>query len=218
MSAELIVTDVDNTVLRAERRLWKVLQKLGWEELFPKMRDRYDGVKSLLKPEGQEQFYKLFLSDRFLELDEPLPGAAEALRAFQEAGYRIAYLTGRHDAPGDSMRRGTERWLVHHGFPHPGDGATLLFMKPRRGMDDRAFKEGALSEIAGLGRIRAGIGDRPSDAEAYLQMGIPAILIQGDHYPADGRRAAREGVQVVRDWKELERLLFKRDGLTAPSR
>jgi phosphoglycolate phosphatase-like HAD superfamily hydrolase len=208
--AAQIVTDIDNTILNSEPRLRRTLQELGLEELLPELLARYDGVKALLKPEEQEKFYQLFLSERYLHLDEPLPGAAEALRALREAGYRIVYLTGRHDAPGDSMRRGTELWLVEHGFPHPGDGSTLLRMKPRRGMDDRQFKEEALRELAKLGSLHAGIGDRPSDIEAYLHYGIPAILIRGDdRHPGDGVRAVAGGVEVVRDWSELEALLLR---------
>lgn len=206
--ANLIVTDVDNTILRAERRLRRVLQELGQEKLFPQIKARYDGVKALLRPEEQEKFYKLFLSDRYLHLDEPLPGAAATLQALREAGYRIVYLTGRHDAPHDSMRGGTERWLVEHGFPHPGDGSTLLIMKPKRGMDDRAFKKEALKEILELGHIRAGIGDRPSDGEAYLRHGVGAIQILSDHYPKDELRTMEDAVQAVRDWSELKALLL----------
>ncbi len=225
MRGESIVTDIDNTILRTERRLRKVLEELGWEELFPQIRARYDGVKALLSPEEQDRFYGLFLSECYLHLDEPLPGAAQALRALQEAGYRIIYLTGRHDAPGDSMRRGTELWLAEHDFPHPGDGSTLLWMKPRRGLDDRQFKEEALQEILKLGPVRAGIGDRPSDIEAYLSRGIPAILVRGSprgEPQGSGPRGAPLGgglapwdrlqevearAKVVHDWTELLALL-----------
>ncbi|MGQ9478189.1 MAG: HAD family hydrolase [Candidatus Bipolaricaulia bacterium] len=207
-----LVTDIDNTILRTERRLRKVLEELGWEGLFSQIQARYDGVKALLKPEEQELFYRLFLSERYLWLDEPLPGAAEALQALREAGYRIVYLTGRHDAPGDSMRAGTEAWLEEHGFPHPGDGSTLLWMKPKRGLDDRDFKGEALKEILKLGPVRAGIGDRESDIEAYLNYGIPAILVRGDHYsrgaPREGPCSIEAGVKVVRDWWELKALLL----------
>ncbi len=208
MAVEQLVTDIDNTILRTERRLRKALEEIGREELFPQLRARYDGVKALLNPEEQEAFYRLFLSERYLHLDEPLPGAAEALRALREAGYRIVYLTGRHDSPEDSMRLGTELWLVEHGFPNPGDGSTLLWMKPKRGLDDRQFKEAALKEILQLGPVRAGVGDRPSDIEAYLSCGILAILVRGDHYPRDGPRAVEAGAQIVRDWSELSALLL----------
>jgi hypothetical protein len=111
------------------------------------------------------------------------------------------------------MRRGTERWLTEHGFPHPGDGSTLLLMKPRRGMDDQTFKEEALEEILKVGKVRAGVGDRPSDGEAYLHQEIPAILIRGDHYPEDELRAVRDGVRVIRDWTELAGLLLGESAL-----
>jgi hypothetical protein len=205
---EQIVTDIDSTILRTERRLKRVLHELGWEELFPQLHARYDGVKALLGREEQERFYQLFLSNRYLKLDEPLPGAAEVLQALQGADYRIVYLTGRHDAPEDSMRRGTEEWLAEHGFPHPQDGSTLLLMKPRRRMDDRGFKEEALKEILKWGPVRAGIGDRPSDVEAYLSQGIRSIIIWGDHYPRDRLRAVGNQAEMVRDWIELKALLL----------
>ncbi|MFQ6117263.1 MAG: HAD family hydrolase [Candidatus Bipolaricaulia bacterium] len=205
ISRAQIVTDVDNTILRAERRLWRVLRDLGWEESFPQLEGDYEGAKGLPNP---ELFYRLFLSERYLELDEPLPGAAATLRALKEAGHRIVYLTGRHDAPDDSMRRGTARWLAEHGFPHPGDGSTLLWMKPKRGLDDRRFKEEALEEILQLGPVRAGIGDRPSDGEAYLRRGVPAILLRNGRCPLDGLRALKGEVLIVHDWSELAGLLL----------
>lgn len=209
MCAEQIVTDIDNTILNSEPRLRRTLQQLGLEELLPELLARYDGVKALLKPEEQELFYRLFLSERYLHLDEPLPGAAAALHALKEAGYRIVYLTGRHDGPGDSMRSGTEAWLEEHGFPRPGDGSTLLWMKPRRGIDDRRFKEEALRALAKLGPLRAGIGDRPTDMEAYLSQGMLAFLIRGDdRCPGDGLRPEPGRVAVVRDWLELQALFL----------
>jgi len=212
-----IVTDIDNTILRADRRLLRVLRDLGREELFPEIRARYDGVPALLGAKERERFYRLFLSERYLPLDEPLPGAAETLRALRRAGGRIIYLTGRHDAPGDSMRRGTERWLAEHGFPHPADGSTLLWMKPERGLDDLRFKEEALEEILRLGPVRAGIGDRPSDGEAYLRLGIQAILLQGDRYSADELRTVGGEVWIVRSWIELEGLLLGEGGVDRPA-
>lgn len=210
---DLIVTDVDNTILRVERRLRRVLQDLGWEGFFPQLDEDYEGAKALPNP---EKFYRLFLAERYLELDEPLPGAAATLRALKEAGYRIVYLTGRHDAPHDSMRRGTARWLAEHGFPHPADGSTLLWMKPKRGLDDLRFKEEALKEILELGPVAAGIGDRPSDGKAYLQKGIPAILLRDGRRPLDGLRALKGEVWIVHNWFELERLLLDGSMLDSP--
>jgi len=209
---EQLVTDIDSTILRTERRLWMVLKELGREELFPELRSRHDhdGVKALLKPGEQERFYQLFLSERYLSLDEPLPGAAEALQVLRETGYRIVYLTGRHDSPGDSMRRGTELWLAERGFPHPGDGSTLLWMKPKRGLDDRRFKEEALEEILKLGPVRAGIGDRPSDAEAYLRFGIEPIIIRGRCLEPEKLQSVRTRMRVrsVQSWEEIVALLL----------
>jgi len=210
VARRLIVTDIDSTISNARRRLEAVLRRLGRVELL-NQGQRYRGwVQEQLAGAEREAFLRWFLSDLYLELDEPLPGAAATLRELSERGIMVVYLTGRHDTPGDSMRAGTERWLREHGFPAPdpdGERARLV-MKPQRGLDDQEFKTAALEEITGWGEVLAGIGDRPEDARAYAAHGIPPLRLCNEfHSPEELKRAA-EGVRVVRDWAELRAILF----------
>ena len=209
MVQRLIVTDIDSTISNARRRLEAVLRRLGRVELLDQGR-RYRGwVQEQLEGAEREAFLRWFLSDLYLELDEPLPGAAATLRELNEQGIMVVYLTGRHDAPGDSMRAGTERWLREHNFPTPDGEQTRLVMKPRRGLDDQEFKTAALEEITSWGEVLAGIGDRPEDARAYAAHGIlPLMLCNEFHSPEELQRAA-DGVQVARDWGELRAILLQ---------
>ena len=209
MAQKLIVTDIDSTISNARRRLETVLRRLGRAELLDQER-RYRGwVQERLTGAEREAFLRWFLSDLYLELDEPLPGAAATLRELNEHRIMIVYLTGRHDAPGDSMRAGTERWLREHGFPIPANKQARLVMKPQRGLDDLEFKTAALEEITSWGEVLVGIGDRPEDARAYAAHGVlPLMLCNEFHSPEELRQAA-DGVQVARDWAELREILFQ---------
>lgn len=122
----------------------------------------------------------------------PLPGARDAL-AELAGRHRVVYLTAR-----DHVYRGkTRAWLRSNGFPegplYPRAGTRFWSCRSKR------HKLARLGELrASWTRIRAGVGDLPSDAEAYAAHAIPPILIAP-------RRPSRlpDGAVWVRSWPEI---------------
>lgn len=134
--------------------------------------------------------------------------------------YEIVYLTHRPDYFGPKSKS----WLNEQGFPE----APLLlsdvsgFLKGSREFKSQVL-EGLVSRFHGL---RVGIGDKVSDARAYHEQGIKAVLIIHEPRPATPealRRLAGEvrdlpsGIEVVWNWKEVEAAVFE-DRSFPPSR
>ena len=216
MKYDCLITDVDNTIADTSERMKQSLADLGRVEVFEKTSDEFGGFKEFLESKELETLWQLFLSDRYLHLDSPAPGAASFLRKLQTQGLDIFYLTGRHDEPGDSMRGGTVEWLTDHGFPDPENEGVELFMKPRRGADDRDYKNSLLEEKISFGIIPSnavGIGDQPYDAEVYRKNGVKPVLINWMKLfpPKDLRRAAAN-VVVLEDWDGIAEELTNQSG------
>jgi hypothetical protein len=102
---------------------------------------------------------------------EPFPSAIPVLHALSRR-YELAAVTARWSL----AARNTKAWLSLHGFPaipcihswrpHPWDASRV------------AFKSAAIARLrmAG-GSPTIGVGDRPSDLEAYLSSGLSAFLV-----------------------------------------
>lgn len=205
------VTDIDNTIADTGNRILRSLEEIERVEVFEKTADRYGGFGDYLDGKEEEEFWRLFLSNRFLHLDEPAQGAAELLRKINRKGVEIIYLTGRHEERGDSMRSGTESWLGRHNFPSPEDTGVKLFMKPRRKMEDRQFKLAKLrDEFSGKlepGEV-IGVGDHPNDALVYNQVGIRPILLKWSNLFSNRElESSVSGVTIIEGWKGLEKEL-----------
>lgn len=206
------ITDIDNTIADTTARLRRSLREVGREEVYDKTSSQFGGFSDYLSPEELENFWGVFLSGRFLYLDEPVPAAAEFLTRLVEDDVKLVYLTGRHDESGDTMRPGTVEWLEKNGFPPPGQDGAELYMKPERSRDDMEFKLDCLGELLrenpgsdGL----VGVGDHPNDAVAYRRSGVkPYLLTWLDLFDRNQLEASADGVEVVENWKGLEERLF----------
>lgn len=206
------ITDIDNTIADTSARLRRSLNEVGREEVYEKTAGQFGGFSDYLNAEELERFWGIFLSGRFLYLDEPVPAAARFLTRLVEDDVDLVYLTGRHDDSGDTMRPGTVDWLEKHGFPPPGSNGIELYMKPERSMDDMEFKLDCLGELFrkspgpdGL----VGVGDHPDDAVAYRRSGVkPFLLTWPDLFDRNELEASVDGVEVVENWPGLEEKLF----------
>ncbi|MCF7876272.1 hypothetical protein K9M06_04370 [Candidatus Bipolaricaulota bacterium] len=214
----VFVTDIDNTIADTRDRLRRSLEAIDRGKVYEETADRYGGFGDYLDAEEEEAFWSLFLSNRFLYLDRPAPGAAEFLRKIKNEAVEIVYLTGRHDEEGDSMRSGTESWLEGHGFPSPDRSGVKLLMKPRRKMEDRKFKLARLrDEFSGKSRAGEviGIGDHPDDALVYNRAGIrPFLLDWLGLFSIQELQNSVSGVKIVEDWQGLERELYGSENRT----
>jgi hypothetical protein len=121
--------------------------------------------------------------------------------------YSVIYLTHRPDI----LTRKSKRWLVEHGFPR---GPLLVSELAEVFAGSGEFKTAKLAALKEkFPNVRLGIGDKLSDAQAYVDNGLRAYLIP--HYkekPEDMEEAARairalEGrgrLHVVSSWREIE--------------
>lgn len=147
---------------------------------------------------------------------EPLPEARQVLARLAE-DRTILYLTHRPERFGPKSKT----WLREHGFPR---GPVLLAETDQLITGSNRYKSGRLRDLLSrFPNISLGIGDQISDAMAYRQNGLQAILIYHVHDPDDPddvrEQAMRigelpEGVQVVWDWLEVQAVLW--EGKTYP--
>jgi hypothetical protein len=127
--------------------------------------------------------------------------------------YSLIYLTHRPDL----MTRTSKQWLVRGGYP-PGP---LLVSRLKDAFDSGAFKTAKLSELrVAFPGVAVGIGDKLSDAQAYVDNGLAAYLIPHyDHDDTDDLREmakeirrlrGRGRLQVVSSWRQIESGIYQR--------
>ncbi|MFB6286468.1 MAG: hypothetical protein ABEK03_07810 [Candidatus Bipolaricaulia bacterium] len=199
-----LVCDIDNTIADARPRLACSLEAIGRPELARTAFTDYGGFKPFVTKDEHRRLFQVFLSERFMALDEPLPRAAEVLSAWTDRGHRLVYLTGRHDDTGDSMRIGTERWLQEHGFPLPDDDHVMLRMKPGRGAGDQDYKRQVLAELAAHDSLWAGIGDLPYEGRLYGEFGMrPILTAELNLIAVEHLQQSHPAAVIVHGWNEI---------------
>jgi len=199
MAKKWIVVDLDGTVLRNDLRKYFAVSEMRPDLSYEEINATY-GIDHLLSEEQREGFMSAFLSEKYLHLDEPVEGAAECLQRMKSK-FNIAYVTGRQDEPGSSMRNGTEKWIVENGLPATNDVDVTLTMKPSRDANDKEYK---LNAIRGIGGAVAGIGDLPTDHEVYSENGLESIILYTSRLKD---LLAEKKTPTVKDWKEIEAIL-----------
>jgi hypothetical protein len=139
-----------------------------------------------------------------------MPGADATLNRLS-ADHTILYLTHRPEVFGPKSKL----WLREHNFPR---GPVLLANRSDLIKSNEKYKSQELYTLRRSHRcIQIGIGNKISDAKAYLDNGLKAILILQLHKPenpGDIRKQAKslaqlpDSVQIVRTWKEIDMALF----------
>ncbi len=126
--------------------------------------------------------------------------------------YSIIYLTHRPDL----MTRKSKGWLSDNGYP---TGPLLVSELKQAFGDSGTFKTAKLKNLRkAFPNVRIGIGDKLSDAQAYVDNGLTAYLIP--HYkekPKNMRKMAKEirrlrsrdRLHAVDGWREVEAGVFK---------
>ncbi len=143
---------------------------------------------------------------------KPMADSARVLRLLGRKN-TIVYLTHRPDI----LTRKTKVWLNKYDYP---DGPVLLSKLKDVFGDSGKFKTARLSAIKkSFPNVSMGIGDKPSDAQAYIDTGLSAYLIP--HYDNDDaeelhemadeidRLRGRGRLQVVDDWNQVEMGVFR---------
>ncbi len=153
---------------------------LGWEVLEPLRRRGYD-------PDGLAERFEAFwaprfFSDAWLPHDVPHPGAVAFVAACHARGALVYYLTGRHV---EGMALGTVASLRALGFPLLR-GRTVLHLKPRWDLPDRAHKQQAVRDIRSHhAPVVATFENEPANANLFLASFPDALhfLLDTDHSP-----------------------------------
>jgi len=148
-----------------------------------------------------------------LGMAEPMAGSSDVLARVAKT-QTVIYLTQRPDFLGPDSKK----WLADKGFPRgPMLTTTLATLVEGSG----AYKSHRLAEIRKTFKnVTIGIGDKPSDAQAYADNGLRPILILGakwsDDDPEYFEKMAREvaalpdSTQVVTGWGEVAAVLFEK--------
>jgi len=141
----------------------------------------------------------------------PMAGSVDVAKRISES-YSIIYLTHRPDL----LARKSKDWLARHKYP---DGPLLVSELRDAFGDSGKFKTAKLKAVKkSYGNVKIGIGDKLSDAQAYVDNGLIAYLIP--HYkekPDDMQKMAgsirkldgRGRLNVVDGWREIEMGVFK---------
>ncbi len=211
-----VVVDVDDTLVDTSKRTQKIwelvlgreipledMESLTASGIFEKhasqeqrarieeLRREFNDVLLCRKEEGM----------RLLELDEPVPFAAEA---FSEWGTRckLVYLTGRLE----SLREATIWELARFGFP--ADVELVMFdpddwdLRPGTSLTDaRTRLFSVISERHDVVRV---VDDFPGYFPAYKQFDVPdriGLLRSKLYTPQD--YTERGATRVVESWEEL---------------
>lgn len=121
------------------------------------------------------------LTPKDLDVFEPRPNAAEALRAFSEKGYTIIYVTTRIPL----FQSGLPGWLYQNGFPISN---LHVAQTEEERANPAAYKFRVLNQYRQAGwRLAYAYGDSESDFIAYAKVEIPR-----DRVFALKRRCANE--------------------------
>ncbi len=123
--------------------------------------------------------------------------------------YQVVYLTHRPECLG----RRTRQWLSEHRMP-PGP---LIISRSREFLSgSETFKTKTIAQLTSKFPAKhAGVGDKPSDIQAYLSRGMLGVLLidAGDDTPAGRAEILHElsllpeGAQVVTNWMQAEAAL-----------
>jgi hypothetical protein len=210
ITQEIIILDIDGTLVDLNRRKWFCLQIVLQQEIpFEKVKNDYGLTNFNLTPSQRKEFFSIFLSGKYINHPEygdiPYPNAAEVVSTLANR-YLIWYVTGRHHSPSekDTMKPETLVSLSNLGFPEVNQENVRLWMKSNRYTRDLNFKTEVVQSIASQGKIRAIIGNRPADvSEEFTQYTSVLIAFTEPQYDFN----FSQSVKLATSWLEIKRIL-----------
>jgi hypothetical protein len=148
-------------------------------------------VDHTISDAGSLEFVRTKLKDI-----KPVKDSAKILRKLSKR-YTIIYLTGREDI----FRRKTKIWLEEKDFPV----GPVFFWNVQEG--EWSHEKYKTHLIAKLKRdwpnIRAGFGDLPGDAYAYMTNGLRIYIVRPEKKDEEAERAEFPGgVTFIESWKD----------------
>lgn len=210
-----VVVDIDDTLVNTDRRKWAVWRHILGREIPLQIVERASSRQVLERftsadSELWKRFWRVLLcweeaGIRFLELDEPIPFAAEVLNSWSRE-CKLVYLTGRtknmHHLTLDELRR----------FGFPVDEADLV-------MTNREDLESYLASLTSVDKIRARffsslskqykvirvVDDYPNYFTIYRQFRAPDRigLLRPKRFSTQDY-FTQGATRVIESWKQLQ--------------
>jgi hypothetical protein len=117
-----------------------------------------------------------FFTSQYCQDDVPIAGAAAFLHRVRDAAGEILYITGRHE----EMLRGTLESFRRAGFPLPDGKAVQLWLKPKLGDDDDAWKDVCHRRLQAMSGIACAFDNEPTHVNAYKRAFPEAFVVHLD--------------------------------------
>jgi len=209
-----VVIDIDDTLIDSNRRMkeiWHIvlgrevslsaIGKLSLSDLFVKYASEEQKKSS---HEHQRRFFELLLCEdevgvEFVQLDEPIPSAAETLQAWSRHCI-IVYLTGRPE----TQRELTMAQLERFGFPTENIEMAMLSLEDcHKGRFNEARQE-LLSSISQHHNIVRVVDDFPGYFTLYKQFDIRdriGLLTSERHSSQDF--IDKGATRVIESWEKI---------------
>jgi len=206
----IVITGIDNALANCERR-----RRAAFKEVYGKVKgidiaQALRGLSPLLTEEQEKQFYAVFMSEKYIDLDKPVPHSSGILKNLHKNSYTIVYLTARNYA----LREKTIEWLGNHKFPLPDRENVYLFMKDGSIRNDSStdsyFIEKRLGEINEMGNIVLGVASSLAEVAVFSNFGVRPVVLEASKGPA-GLNVSLENTTVVKSWKEIESFLKQKE-------
>ncbi len=134
LKEKIIVFDIDNTLIDVTKRYRKSIEDAEINPYISLYKNSY---------EKRMRFWRVFLSEKYIDMDSPDEEVVELVREKYREGYGIIILTGRPVV----LRSVTVRQLKNFGIPYD-----LLIMRPINNREpDRIFKPKIISSLLDAG-------------------------------------------------------------------
>ncbi len=143
------------------------LPKMAAFDLDGVLLDTSSSKKAYALAEGvnPEKALQVWENGGYCHLDQTMEDAVQVVRAFENKGYTVAYITARRYTAFDR----TVQRMTELGFPVNEE---FLFMKPTKEGSKPAYKRTILSSLMQTHEIECFVDDDPDNAQVAINLGI----------------------------------------------
>lgn len=199
----VILAEFAATLPASQRKQADAIRKISLRGVSYLLKDtlRNVGITEPALVAAAEAYWKpRFFSDRYVDLDVPIAGAAEYVQDLWRRGALVVYLSGRN---AEAMLQGTTASLQKWNFPLGVRGAQLI-LKPRFDEPDETFKKASLDAITALGKIVASFENEPGNLGAMAQRWPDAavVFLDTDFNPSGAVKTPPAAARWVGDYAD----------------
>jgi predicted secreted acid phosphatase len=209
-----VVVDIDDTLVRTQRRVWNAWRIVLGHEIPMRELESLGSHRILEKygssnPELWKRFWSIMLcvedvGGELLKLDEPMPFAAEVLQRWVKRS-ALVYITGRPE----TMRNLTLEELGNLGFPTDGADLAMFSLKDWENFSSITSLLDARSRVFSSIRKQYNVvevvDDDPRFFAIYQRADVPeriGLLRRNRFSPED--YFSQGATRVIGSWKQLQ--------------